>query len=86
MSECLSCGSCCNEISPFGNPCPYVKEVELGLFLCSIYSKRPKACRDHTFDGRWCPIGLSILKPERPSDLHRRSDRIYELTSGVVLI
>jgi len=48
-------------MSPLGNPCPKLIERE-GIYLCSDYQNRPKQCKNHKFDSRFCPIGLSLLK------------------------
>lgn len=88
MSECLHCGSCCKEMCPItgdGTPCPYLVERD-GMVFCGIYDDRPKQCADHCFRGhRYCPIGLSVLKPSSPSCIHRRIDAEYAITKELIL-
>jgi len=73
--NCLYCGTCCKELSPFGNPCKYLKE-EGSYNLCSIYEHRPKQCRDHKYPYRHCPVGLQKTGIEDTTKLAMRIDRL----------
>jgi len=69
---CLQCGSCCKEISPFGNPGPKLI-IKGAIAYCKIYGCRPKVCRDHSFsDYSKCPVGLSVLKIRDSTELQHR--------------
>jgi len=75
MVICLRCGWCCKTISPLvhGNedrvdpqPCPHLRfDSEKRIYLCSIYAKRPKQCRDEHMgvgEDEYCPIGLIAME------------------------
>jgi len=74
---CLHCGDCCRRMSPIAIPCPYIMKVKDYVF-CSEYPNRPKECKNHNFDARFCPIGLDVLKLSYPEDIEQIRDRIDE--------
>jgi len=80
--ECLGCGNCCVQLSPFsdeGVACPYLK-WEGDIAVCTIYAQRPKECREHEYANyRYCPIGVDVLKIAESSSLAYRCDRVYAL-------
>ncbi len=56
----MHCGECCRDISPFGNPCPYLEQRST-FFFCSIYDRRSEECRNHTYPFKICPVGMEKL-------------------------
>lgn len=76
---CLHCGDCCRRFSPLSDgPCPHIVERD-GFTLCGVYDSRPQQCRDHTFMARFCPIGMSIVKPTSSDEVRRRIDTGWEM-------
>ena len=82
---CLYCGDCCKRMSPISNPEPCPHMFADGTFcFCSRYSNRPKECREHEYQSRFCPIGLSILRLGQDADttrIHKRIDDGWALVS-----
>lgn len=80
--ECLYCGFCCKGYNPFGDfpQCRYLVQPKDTFYLCSIYEKRPEVCKKHTFDHRFCPCGMSVLKDKfrHADDISIRIDTGYE--------
>jgi hypothetical protein len=78
--DCLHCGDCCLRMSPLSAPykCPLLIK-EGTYFLCSDYENRPDGCKNHSFDSRFCPIGLSILKPSSIEEIRYRIDEGYRM-------
>jgi Fe-S-cluster containining protein len=59
-------------------PCQYL--IKSGTFyFCSVYDKRPEQCKNHDFPVRFCPIGISILKPTGSQEISERIDAGWEL-------
>ena len=75
---CLRCGSCCKELSPFGNPCSYL-EMQGNVAVCSIYEKRPGQCSNHNYPASKCPIGMQELNIQDSNDLMKRYGETGEL-------
>lgn len=76
--NCLHCGDCCRRMSPLDNPLPCRNIIEIdGMTFCRDYENRPKECKNHEFDGRFCPIGISIVKPNTPQDAYNRINHAY---------
>jgi Fe-S-cluster containining protein len=64
------------------NPCRYIIEVKSGgesFIFCSIYNKRPKQCKNHTFDSSKCPIGINVLKISSAEDANKRINKGYAI-------
>jgi len=77
---CLHCGDCCKTLSPFSEePCKFLTEIN-GFFFCSIYEKKPKECKNHTYPYRFCLIGLNVLKLNDIDKIRERIDTGYEIT------
>jgi hypothetical protein len=75
--ECLYCGDCCLRLFPLtnGTPCSYIYEIaqrDSTFFYCGIYKNRPIECKNHTFEQRFCPIGLSKLKLKTIDEIRLR--------------
>jgi len=67
-------------MSPFGiNPCPNLIEIG-GFWFCEDYENRPQECRNHSFDARFCPIGLDVLKLKSLDEIRYRIDKGWELS------
>jgi hypothetical protein len=76
--NCLHCGHCCKALNPFGKDvCRYLV-AEDTFHFCSVYDRRPKACRNHEYPFKHCPIGINELQLHEPSDIWRRIDDGYE--------
>ena len=55
--RCFRCGWCCENMSPFGSPCPNL-EYDGMMAVCMIYSDRPEQCVKEDMGGALeCPIG-----------------------------
>jgi len=78
MSICLYCGDCCMRMSEIANPCPLLIITDDNYYFCGDYDNRPEQCRNHQFDSRFCPIGLSILKLKTIDDIRIRIDDGWE--------
>jgi hypothetical protein len=77
--NCLHCGHCCKTLNPFNDSvCPHLVEIQ-GIFLCSIYEKRPQVCKDHEYPYKHCPIGIDILKIVDAQGISKRIDEGYQL-------
>ena len=78
--ECLSCGWCCNTMSPITHgKCPNVVEPKAGFFLCKDYDNRPVECHNHSFPGRVCPLGSNVLNLNTTLEVEQRIDDVWEL-------
>ncbi len=78
---CLSCGDCCQKMSPLSEgPCPYLIEHPNRVILCSVYGRRPQACKDHKYPQKWCPVGIAVLGITDSSSLAAREHYLWDLT------
>lgn len=69
-------------MSPLGNPCPHIKQIDTFVF-CSIYPKRPDICARHDFPFNYCPIGIDVLGLQFADQVSQRIDAGYELTKSL---
>ncbi len=60
------------------NPCPLLMITDDGFYFCGDYDNRPEQCQNHSFDSRFCPIGLDVLKPRTIDDIRIRIDDGWE--------
>jgi hypothetical protein len=73
--ECLYCGDCCLRLAPL-IPCPSLVS-DGDFYFCMDYKGRPKQCKNHTYYGRFCPIGITKLKLDNPMQVSVRIDEGY---------
>jgi len=85
--DCLHCGDCCLRMSPINHGrCPFLLEVTLhgqNYVFCGEYKNRPKQCSNHSFDSRFCPVGIDVLKPKNLDILRQRIDIGYEYCKNI---
>jgi len=60
-------------------PCPDIVIIE-GFYFCGCYKNRPEECKNHTFQSRFCPIGMDILGLDTPDSTRKRIDDGWELS------
>ena len=78
--DCLHCGDCCLRMSPKSVPDPCPDIIQDGTFyFCGDYEQRPEVCVNHSFQFRYCPIGLEKLRLKNPQDVALRIDAGFEL-------
>lgn len=79
--DCQTCAACCYTFSipglkNAGEPCPNLARAENGKFTCTVYERRPEACRNFSCDN--LPINTPLQK-ERISALFAGRELVQEI-------
>jgi Fe-S-cluster containining protein len=73
---CLSCGFCCENMSPLnGGYCSLLKK-EGNINYCSDYINRPIQCVNHSVSSEICVVGKNVLNIKTENEIKERINNI----------